>query len=92
MRIQLEVRKLENYDDVRNIDRVDWKRDVDYCDATYASWKAAVAGRRAANGAARNNSATQVKKPRWLNFPSTSDHVFTNKHCMMYYANARSLR
>ena len=50
------------HDDVRNIDRVDWKRKVDYSDATYATWKAAVAGRRAANGAARNSSETQVKK------------------------------
>ena len=52
------------HDDVRNIDRVDWKRKVDYSDATYATWKAAVAGRRAANGAARNSSETQVKKTR----------------------------
>ena len=80
------------HDDVRNIDRVDWKRKVDYSDATYATWKAAVACRRVANGAARNSSETQVKKTRWLNSPSTGDHVFTNKQCMMYYANARSLR
>ena len=52
------------HDGVRNIDRVDWKRKVDYSDATYATWKAAVAGRRAANGAARNSSETQVKKTR----------------------------
>ena len=52
------------HDDVRNIDRVDWKRKVEYSDATYATWKAAVAGRRAANGAARNSSETQVKKTR----------------------------
>ena len=52
------------HDDARNIDRVDWKRKVDYSAATYATWKAAVACRRAANGAARNSSETQVKQTR----------------------------
>ena len=52
------------HDDARNIDRVDWKRRVDYSDATYATWKAAVAGRRAANGAARNSPETQAKQTR----------------------------
>ena len=49
------------FDTSRNIDRVDWSTTVEYTDADYSAWKAAVTGKRARAGASSpvNNSRSR---------------------------------
>ena len=49
------------FDTSRNIDRVDWSTTVEYTDADYSAWKAAVTGKRTRAGASSpvNNSRSR---------------------------------
>ena len=76
--------------------RVDWNTAIPFSEVTYASWKAAVAGRRrsASVDQPRNTGTRATVTDEWLTSSPSVNRTLTEnvRHTHIYYANARSLR